>query len=689
MNQGIQTAILGSVTLWFCLTGIASKAQMLTHFSTGNGKLLSDRVAEIWPTPQGRLWLRQDMPMPAAYLENDSVTYLSQLQTGFNPANNPLVGAFATNTGTTWLALNRLPGWIEGPLGNSNGGLVRFQNNLFTTFNSLNFPPLSSLKEKLWYCGVMSPDFSRFWVGGDSGIRSIDLGTFQVRRFFNDTLTTLTQAYWRGAKASKSGVWFMRDNYRWAYQIGDTMALLEKSRFGLADSLVLMDVGFVKTDTLFLTLSKSGSQLWKRNGTTTQQALPQPNLHLRFLAIERDSLVWILGDSGLYYGTSGFQKEETFDPSGKELACFRIDGAGNKWIGTLNSGLYRISNLKATIVWEGGNPQNYCYTKAVKFKSQVETKGGSQFQYLWQFGDGRSSTEAEPEHVYGWTGRFRIRLTIRDQFGAMVGTVDTLQLNYRPDVWMNPNRDSLFICSAETLATSLGGQRVNWFSPDGTQQLDSVLVVSSPGLYYFKSQQPGCRGSDSIFVALRPAREGKMVLEYGPGDTILAGDTLRTRLPVTVRLREEFAYCSPFWTVNDSLIGNDLRQTLVINRGGSYSINLISSSLENCQSEANRTVFVKEIQTPQPPPPPPPLPDLVPPTLVTANGDGKNDFFALEALQFYPQNELAIFNRWGKEVFSASPYANNWPREDVEGGVYFYRLKAGEKTFSGWVLVKR
>jgi gliding motility-associated-like protein len=77
------------------------------------------------------------------------------------------------------------------------------------------------------------------------------------------------------------------------------------------------------------------------------------------------------------------------------------------------------------------------------------------------------------------------------------------------------------------------------------------------------------------------------------------------------------------------------------------------------------------------------------PNLVTGNGDGKNDLLNIEALSFYPENELVIFNRWGKEVFSASPYQNNWPSADVQPGTYFYRLQAGGKSVTGWVMVGR
>ncbi len=69
------------------------------------------------------------------------------------------------------------------------------------------------------------------------------------------------------------------------------------------------------------------------------------------------------------------------------------------------------------------------------------------------------------------------------------------------------------------------------------------------------------------------------------------------------------------------------------------------------------------------------------PNIVTPNGDGLNDLFAIQYIEFFPGASLAVFNRWGQEVFSSSSYdqyqAENqgWDPKDLPGGVYFYELK--------------
>lgn len=94
-----------------------------------------------------------------------------------------------------------------------------------------------------------------------------------------------------------------------------------------------------------------------------------------------------------------------------------------------------------------------------------------------------------------------------------------------------------------------------------------------------------------------------------------------------------------------------------------YSLQVKESTALGCEGESEK--LLPEINK-----------TLFFPNLITANGDEKNDHFRIENLHFYPENELEIYNRWGKKVFSASPYLNNWPREKQISGIYFFLFKS-------------
>jgi gliding motility-associated-like protein len=75
--------------------------------------------------------------------------------------------------------------------------------------------------------------------------------------------------------------------------------------------------------------------------------------------------------------------------------------------------------------------------------------------------------------------------------------------------------------------------------------------------------------------------------------------------------------------------------------------------------------------------------------IITPNGDGQNDVLTIDNVTLYPGNSLSIFNRWGREVYSATNYHNNWGNEaSIAPGTYYYLFKLADGTATkGWVEV--
>ncbi|MGM0648483.1 MAG: gliding motility-associated C-terminal domain-containing protein, partial [Bacteroidota bacterium] len=81
------------------------------------------------------------------------------------------------------------------------------------------------------------------------------------------------------------------------------------------------------------------------------------------------------------------------------------------------------------------------------------------------------------------------------------------------------------------------------------------------------------------------------------------------------------------------------------------------------------------------------------------NGDRINDLFVITGIEFYPENSIVIFNRWGDKVFKASPYRNTWDGTSTLGisnsdklpvGTYFYLLDlGGDNVIKGTIYLNR
>ena len=81
---------------------------------------------------------------------------------------------------------------------------------------------------------------------------------------------------------------------------------------------------------------------------------------------------------------------------------------------------------------------------------------------------------------------------------------------------------------------------------------------------------------------------------------------------------------------------------------------------------------------------------------ISPNGDGINDVFTIEGVELF-NNNLKIFNRWGRVVYDVQNYKNTFngvANKKVVGnqgnklpvGTYFYVLKTeNNKSYSGWL----
>jgi len=67
--------------------------------------------------------------------------------------------------------------------------------------------------------------------------------------------------------------------------------------------------------------------------------------------------------------------------------------------------------------------------------------------------------------------------------------------------------------------------------------------------------------------------------------------------------------------------------------------------------------------------------------VISPNGDGKNDYFKIINIEQYPNNNVQVFNRWGKEVSSIDKYNNTNNRfegKDLPEGTYYFVINLNQ-----------
>jgi large repetitive protein len=93
--------------------------------------------------------------------------------------------------------------------------------------------------------------------------------------------------------------------------------------------------------------------------------------------------------------------------------------------------------------------------------------------------------------------------------------------------------------------------------------------------------------------------------------------------------------------------------------------------------------------------------ELMIPEVFTPNYDGVNDYFVINGIFAYLENNLKIFNRWGNLVYEADYYQNDWfgtseigfelNSGELPDGTYFYILDLGngEDPKTGYIYLTR
>lgn len=89
---------------------------------------------------------------------------------------------------------------------------------------------------------------------------------------------------------------------------------------------------------------------------------------------------------------------------------------------------------------------------------------------------------------------------------------------------------------------------------------------------------------------------------------------------------------------------------------------------------------------------------------ISPNNDGKNDFLYIKGIEYYPNNTLEVYNRWGRKVFEANGYNNSTvifngisqdnmtiqKQEGLPSATYYYALRYKNLdgkyvTLTGWL----
>ncbi|KHJ37007.1 hypothetical protein PBAC_27830 [Pedobacter glucosidilyticus] len=138
------------------------------------------------------------------------------------------------------------------------------------------------------------------------------------------------------------------------------------------------------------------------------------------------------------------------------------------------------------------------------------------------------------------------------------------------------------------------------------------------------------------------------------------------------------------WANANGIISGQNTAELTVRPSENTTYTVTVTNASGCQSQSQFTVSVKEDYI---------LINLA--NIVTPNGDGVNDKLVIKNIDMYPNNEVKVFDRAGRLLFSTRGYANDWDMvvngAPLAEGTYYYIVDfgPGNPKMKGFVSVVR
>jgi gliding motility-associated-like protein len=226
------------------------------------------------------------------------------------------------------------------------------------------------------------------------------------------------------------------------------------------------------------------------------------------------------------------------------------------------------------------------------------------------------------------------------------------------------------ICKGRGLslrAIPTGGGGTITYAWSHNSSLTNAIAVVTPTVSttYYVTATESCNGltaTDSVHVTVL---YDPPVIDMISLDSICIGETYHFNTSVS----HGIGSVTGTWSENHT---NDL-QSDGTNTWAIYSVGVTESYIytvtDQCNVKDKDTLTLLALDC-----------ELIVPNIVTMNGDNVNEIFKIKNLEKNPGTAVAVFDRWGKKVFSSDNYDNKWKPIELHDGVYFWVVEPQKRN---------
>jgi len=295
----------------------------------------------------------------------------------------------------------------------------------------------------------------------------------------------------------------------------------------------------------------------------------------------------------------------------------------------------------------------------VCYKQEIDlyTEFSSEVTYYWHHS---GETQPKISAVITDTTVFYLTVTNLDSTETCTDSITIYTYPYRIYVDFNQvNKGCPDECKAQVTGTASGGYppyHYLWSADVAPNDSSLALGLCSDDTYTLRVTDTLC-----IYDTTYKVESFKL-----PDiEVTVSPDTIYLTNPQAdcsfVNNTDTIALTNWIWLFPDSTTTNDeIAHYVFVDTAA--TITFIYTTEDGCVDTVRNEVIIKQFE-------------MEIPNVFTPNGDGANDSWEVPDLKKYISNEVVIFDRWGKKVFEANNYYNQWDGGRLGDGVYFYIMK--------------
>ena len=231
----------------------------------------------------------------------------------------------------------------------------------------------------------------------------------------------------------------------------------------------------------------------------------------------------------------------------------------------------------------------------VSFASTINPAGT--YTYAWDFGDGTTSTAANPTNTFLNTGTYSVSLEISDVNGCTASETkaDLIFVNQPVADFTVLNPTACTGTAVSFLNGSVGATNYIWNFGDGnTSTADNPShTYSVPGTYTVTLQAINSAGCFDVNVQV-----GVVVVNVSPAASFLADDPIACEAPMIVNFTDNSggAIVAWEWDLGNGQTSPSQNPTGIYTAAGTYTVSLTVTDANGCQSTVSLPNYINLLE---------------------------------------------------------------------------------------------